>query len=449
MPTATTVPTAIPMTPTPMSYTLQLDTQSVACSNFLGFGAEWDSNNYPNAGVTADDFALIRKRVQWMRLPVARIMMQTKWCYLGPGKYEWDNTAMQALYRHLDTCQELGTTVFLTDWGCEPEWLRVPGIADVADPQYAEAIGGYLDYLLNTKGYSCIRHFIFGNEPNLEVRDWLRWKKGVQNVWAVFQRRGMDQRLIFTGPDESTNENWQDRAVDELQDILGAYDIHLYAEDRVVRNGDLYPFFRTAWSYARENDPRAKDKPCIVGEAGMWDGSRPPSYNDNIDKVWYGVFMADYAAQAANAGSAAVSAWMLDDNSHQDFTWGLWTNKASGMKLRPWFQVWGLLCRSFPPGSIIYRAPQPSRSLRVLAARLPGGGWSLCAVNRADESATLTLSVPSAGVASLRRYLYAEDSLAADGDGFPLPLDTAEYDLGKGVSITVPPSGVVLLTSVA
>lgn len=432
-----------------MSYTLQLDTQSVACPNFLGFGAEWDSNNYPNAGVTADDFALIRKRVQWMRLPVARIMMQTKWCYLGPGKYEWDNTAMQALYRHLDTCQELGTTVFLTDWGCEPEWLRVPGIADVADPQYAEAIGGYLDYLLNTKGYSCIRHFIFGNEPNLEVRDWLRWKKGVENVWGVFQQRGLDKKLIFTGPDESTNESWQDRAVDELQGILGAYDIHLYAEDRVVRNGDLYPFFHTAWDYARQNDPRAKDKPCIVGEAGMWDGSRPPSDNDNIDKVWYGVFMADYAAQAANAGSAAVSAWMLDDNSHQDFTWGLWTNKAGGMKLRPWFQVWGLLCRSFPAGSVIYRVPQPSRSLRVLAARLPDGGWSLCAVNRADESATLTLSVPAAGAASLRRYVYAEDSLAADGDGFPLPLDTAEYDLGKGTSITVPPSAVVLLTSVA
>jgi hypothetical protein len=430
-----------------MSYPVQLDTHSVACSNFLGFGAEWDSNNYPAAGVTAEDFALIRKRVQWMRLPVARIMMQTKWCYRGPGRYEWDNPAMQALYRHLDVCQELGTTVFLTDWGCEPDWLRIPGIADVADPQYAEAIGGYLDHLLDTLGYSCIRHFILVNEPNLEVRDWPRWRKGVENVWAVMQRRGLDKRLTFTGSDESTNENWHDRAVDELQHVLGAYDMHLYAEDVVVRNGNLYPFFRTLWDYARKNDPRAKDKPCIVGEAGMWDGARPPANNDNIDKVWYGVFMADYAAQAANAGSAAVSAWMLDDNSHQDFTWGLWTDKAAGMKLRPWFQVWGLLCRSFPPGSTIYQVPQPSRSLRLLAAHLPGGGWCFCIVNRAEEPATLTIRVPAAGTVSLQRYVYAEGSLAADDDGFPLPLDATVYDLGKGVSITVPPGAVIFLTS--
>jgi hypothetical protein len=431
-----------------MSYALQLDPQSIACANFIGFGAEWDSNNYPNAGVDDEDFALIRKRVQWMRLPVARIMMQTKWCYLGPGKYEWDNIAMQALYRHLDTCQALGTTVLLTDWGCEPDWLRVPGIADVTDQKYAEAIGAYLDYLLNTKKYSCIRHFIFGNEPNLEVRDWLRWKNGLENVRAVLQRRGLDKRLILTGPDESTNENWQDRAVKELQDILGAYDVHLYAQDADVRNGNLYPFFRSLWDFARANDPRAKDKPFIVGEAGPADGSHPPSSNDNIDTVWYGVFMADYAAQATNAGSAAVSAWMLDDNSHQDFILGMWASKANGMRLRPWFQIWGLLCRSYPPGSVIYQVSQPARSLRVLAACLPDGGWSFCAVNRAEEVATLALSVPGAGVTSRRRYLYAEDALAADADGFPVPLDTSDYDLGKGVSITVPANGVALLTSV-
>ena len=430
----------------PAAYQSRLDAQSIACSNFLGFGAEWDSANYPAAGVTDEDFAFIRKRVQYMRLPVARIMMQTKWCYRGPGKYDWDNEDMRALYRHLDTCQELGTTVFLTDWGCEPNWLRIPGIADVEDPKYAEAIGGYLDHLLNTRGYSCIRYFILVNEPNLEVGHWPRWKKGVENVWAVMQRRDLDQRLTFTGSDESGNENWHDRAVRELQHILGAYDVHLYAEDILVRNGNLYPFFRTAWDYARDNDPRAKDKPCIVGEAGMWDGAHPPATNDNIGKFWYGVFMADYAAQAANAGSAAVSAWMLDDTSHQGFECAMWTDKANGYVLRPWFQVWSLLCRSFPPGSAIYRVPQPSRSLRLLAAGLPGGGWSLCAVNRAEEPADLTIQAPWAGAVALRRYLYAEGSLSTDGDGFPLPLDTAEYNLGTGAAVAIPPNAVVFLT---
>ncbi len=430
-----------------MTYSTQIDTQSVASSNFMGFGVEWDSDNYPAAGLTDSDYALMRKRVHWMHLPVARVMMQTKWCYRGPGQYEWDNPSMQALYHVLDVCQELGTTVLLTDWGCEPSWLRIPGIANVADLKYAEAIGTYLDYLLNTRGYSCIRYFILVNEPNLEVRDWLRWKKGVENVWAVMQRRGLDKHLTFTGPDESTDENWQDRAVEELQHILGAYDVHLYALDIDVRNGNLYPFFRTLWDGARQNDPHAKGKPLIVGEAGMWDGSHPPATNDNIDKVWYGTFMADYATQAANAGSTAVSAWMLNDDAHQGFKCSLWTSKATGMKLRPWFQPWGLLCRSFPPGSTIYRVPQPSRSVRLLAARLPHGGWSFCGVNRADEAAALTITVPNTGAVSLRRYLYAEGQLAADSDGFPVPVDTSQYDLSRGAAIGIPPAGVTVLTS--
>ena len=432
-----------------MTYAIQIDPQAIACPRFIGFGAEWDSNNYPNAGVTAEDFTLIQKRVRWMRLPVARIMMQTKWCYRGPGQYEWDNTAMQALYRHLDTCQELGTTVLLTDWGCEPDWLRIPGIADVAGPQVCGGHRHIPGLPAEHKKVHLHPPLHLGNEPNLEVRDWPRWKKGLENVWAIMQRRGLDRQIIFTGPDESTNENWQDRAVDELQNILGAYDVHLYAEDRVVRNGSLYPFFRTLWDDARRNDPGAQDKPFIVGEAGTSDGSHPPSRNDNIDTVWYGVFMADYAAQAANAGSSAVSAWMLDDNSHQDFVLGMWSNKASGMKLRPWFYVWALLCRAFPAGSVIYQTPQASRLVRVLAGSLPGGGCSVCAVNRADEAATLTLSIPGAGVTKMRRYLYAEGALAVDADGFPVPLDTSDADLAQGISITLPPNAVVLLTSVA
>ena len=79
------------------------------------------------------------------------------------------------------------------------------------------------------------------NEPNLEVRDWPRWKQAVENVWAELQRRGLDKQLTFTGSDESTNENWHDRAVNELQHVLGAYDVHLYAPDIDVRNGNLVP----------------------------------------------------------------------------------------------------------------------------------------------------------------------------------------------------------------
>ena len=55
-------------------------------------------------------------------------------------------------------------------------------ISNVADLNYAEAIGTYLDYLINQRGYTCIRYFIMVNEPNYEVGDWDRWQSGIENV---------------------------------------------------------------------------------------------------------------------------------------------------------------------------------------------------------------------------------------------------------------------------
>ena len=433
---------------------VEVDTNAVACRNFMGFGAEWDSRGYNIARVTDEDFELIEKRVCWMRLPVARIMMQTKWCYRGEDKYDWDNRDMKALYRHLNVCQKLGTTVFLTDWGCEPGWLRIPGIRDVADPKYAEAIGVYMDHLLNQKGYSCIRYFIMVNEPNYEVKNWERWKKGVENVLGVFKRRQLDKKVIFTGSDHSNNDRWHEMAVDQLQHILGAYDLHRYANDRDVRPGRLRDYFRRSWDYALANDPQALNKPFIVGEAGMNDGAQHPRGNLNIDRFYYGLFMADYAVQAANAGSSAVLAWMLDDNSHPGFFWGLWMNKQEGLKLRSWFYPWSLLCRYFPPNSVIYRVRQPSQNVRLLAARAPRKGkdgsdaWTFCIVNRADKSARVTLKAQAGKTVTLKRYVYTEDSAMADKDGFPTAVATEQHNLGQGFDLACPAEAVILLTSV-
>lgn len=130
---------------TPVS--VQLDPAKVICQKFLGFGAEWDSNSDNDSGVTDADFAMIHKRVEWMRLTIARMMMQSKWCYKGNGRYDWNDPEMKALYRHLDVCQKLGTTVLVTDWGIEPGWLKTPDVAKVEDSKYADIISTAINWL--------------------------------------------------------------------------------------------------------------------------------------------------------------------------------------------------------------------------------------------------------------------------------------------------------------
>lgn len=436
----------------PQQYSVSIGLRNVACQSFLGFGAEWDSRAYNAHGVTDDDLELIVKRIAWMRLPVARIMMLAKWCYMGNGKFNFASEEMNALYRHLDICQRLGTHVFLTDWGVTKNWTHAHEVRKVSNPKYAEIIGTYLNHLIHQKGYTYIRNVIMVNEPNFEAGGWKEWKSGIQNLHAVLKQNKLDAKIILTGSDCSENLRWHRMAVNQLQDVLGAYDIHLYARSEQVRYGHVRTFWETQWQYVLFRDPKAKQKPFIVGEVGMADGASTKR-NIHIGKYHYGVFMADYAIQAATAGSSAIIAWMLDDNSHLNFSWGLWENKKNDFKLRPWFYPWSLLCRYVPRGSVVYRMAQPSPHLRVLAARIPKKGkdksndWTFCIVNRAKKPIKLTLSITEGNVMTMKRYVYSKQSTKVDEDGFPVPVSIEKHHFDQGVTVKCPNNAVVFLTS--
>ena len=432
---------------------VEVDPGIVICGQFMGFGAEWDSAGYLASGVTDEDFATIRKRVEWMRLPMVRIMMQSKWCYKGNGRYDWDDVQMKTLYRQLDVCQQLGIKVILTEWGVEPNWLKTPDVAKVEDPQYAGIISSYMEHLLNTKGYSCIKYFILVNEPNHEIKDWPRWKAGVLNVSGEFQKKGLAGKVAFMGSDHSGGDLWHSNAVDQLQTTLGAYDIHRYAPEDEVRKGALLDYYKASWGYALARDPKAGDKPLIVTEAGM-DSLGFSALNNPLHlDPRYGILMGDYAVQAANAGSWAVLAWMLDDNSHKGFNWGMCKSKKEGLATKPWFYTWALLSRTFRPGSHIVQARLTSSDVRVLAAyeddkKMPGGrSWSFCLVNRADKPLTLRLSMAGGTRLSFNRYVYSTTSARTDKDGFPVAVGQESCDFGAGADFVCEANSVTILSS--
>ncbi|RKX39668.1 MAG: hypothetical protein DRP64_13945, partial [Verrucomicrobia bacterium] len=437
----------------PMVIPLKLDKSKITIENFLGFGAEWDSYSYDKNNVDEKDFSIIEERIEWMRIPLLRVMMLARWCYLGNGEYDWDTPDMKGLYRHLDLCQKLGITVFLTEWGCNGDWLEVPDVENIGDKKYAEIIGTYLGYLINTKNYTCIKSFILVNEPNLGRYEWEPWKAGVENLSAELEKRGLDKKVVFAGSDQSNGDDWHEMAVDQLQDYFGIYDNHKYANDEMVRPGRLYDYFKNLNDYALEHDNKAKNKPFIVGEAGLNNFAKHPFGNEKIDTVYYGVFMADYAVQAVNAGSSAVFNWMLDDNSHAGFYWGLWKDKKNGLKLRPYFYVWSLLTRYFPPESTVYDVGKVSDDVRILAVGIPKKNgekdWSFCFVNRGEQPVKIELQVPGAGLRKFRQYLYSEESAKADNNGFPMPSVESELNLSEGMEIICAGESVGVFTTLA
>ncbi len=425
---------------------MQALSDTLPLSRFLGFGAEWDSRSYRELGLTDGDYKIIFKRMQWMHLPIVRVMILLKWYCSGPGAYTFNSPDMKVLYRHLDFCQEQGISVVLTDWGCEPDWLRVRGIENVADPEYAEAIGRCLDYLIHKKKYVCIRYFIFGNEPDYEVNDWNRWKQGVENVDGKIKEYGLDAQIRFIGPDIGGDQQWLQKSARALSGIFTGYDIHHYADGGKLRQGLLEEILQSYWSVISQNDPMASQKPLMITEAGLWNGSQPPYGNPNVETYIYGVVMADYAIQAIHSGTATVIAWMLDDNSHAGFFSGLWKNRNENNQLRPWFYTWSLFCRLFPPGCSFLVCPKVDRNIRMLAARTPSGGWSVAIANREDAPAHIELSLPVEQIVGLQVYEYSEWSTIQDENGFPLPVNTIDVYPDQVVEILCQANSVLFLT---
>ena len=435
--------------------TVRLENGRMQEPRFLGFGAEWDpyySSNereWPHySEVSDEDWRKIVDRIKFMRLPLVRMMMLVRWCYRPDGSFEWQSPPMQHLYRQLEVCERQGIDVILCDWGCE-SWTRAPGIKNLADPAYASAIGAYMDHLIREKEYSCIKYFVLVNEPNNEAKGgWERWKRGVQNVSAELDRRGLGDDVTFLGTDAAQGPmEWHARGVDELPNLLEGYDFHLYARGEMVRNGELGAYFHRRWDYSRRNDPAGPTKACILGEAGLMNGSA--SHNNDIDTYYYGLAIADYAVQAARAETSAICAWMLDDNSHLGFNWGMWSSSKKGLTLRPWFYTWSLLTRSFPPGSVIYRCQEPSDSVRILAARVPGEqeNWSFCVVNRGAEPVVAPIDVLGKETVVCDRYVYSHHRRKTNEKGFPVPVSRRKIDLEGRLEIRCPGEAVVILTS--
>jgi hypothetical protein len=425
-----------------------IDTEEVASAGFMGFGAQWDAAGYTENGLTGQDYQVIEKRIRWMRLPVVRTMILTRWALVGDGVFDFETHEMRQLYRQLDVCQREGIIVFLTDWGCERYWTTAPGIHDTADPKYAKAIGTYLDHLINKKGYTNIKYFILVNEPNFEASDFEHRKAGLQNVRAELAARGLDRTVALTGPDHSYAESWLYRSVDQLAAVLGAYDVHRYADGFSVRSGGLESYFLDQWDYARTTDANAAGKPLVVGEAGMSDGTSPAGGNQHISDFLYALWMADYGIQPARAGSHAILAWMLDDNSFTPSDWGMWSNHRAGMLLRPWFYAWSLFTRYVPPGSTVYRPWQPSPDLRTLASRSRLGEWTFCVVNRGDSAAHLLVRAPDSVARAFRVYECSRVSSVTDADGFPVPQDALTVAPETGIDLSVPKEAVIVATSV-
>ncbi len=446
--------------------TIYIDANNVIESNFQGVGVQWDPTE--QSSYTDASWNIITSRLKYMQVPFVRTMYNASFYCIGYDEnatpiYDFNSLNMQKLYKILDFCEQNNVTVMIGEWA-KPNFAPLY-ITSSTDPKWLKMVTDCADYLLNTKKYTCIKYFNFINEPNGSwgIDDqgdrWTIWKNGLLSLYNSFSEKGLLSKIKFTGPDSTGQDEWVDKTVNELENKVGAYDIHKYETNANILSGYLEYLVRLKRDFITQND--SKDKPFFITEAGLVDGKDQSNNQTRIRDFEYGVYMADYVAQAIRGGISGVSNWELDDSMHYspqgtNYEWGFWNSVGTNAETnaRPWFYTMSLYSKLFKKGaSTLYTTGTGVKSTRVTACKIPNGSKydvSIALVNNSGLSKTFKVVIPSAiDNVSLKKYNYFETNRPSNPQGIPLVAQTyTNVNLKTGIEITLPSNGTVFLSTI-
>jgi len=460
-----------------------VDVNATVVKSFFGLGIQWDPYEYPPRPAA---WRLTLHRLDFARPAFFRVMTGARsYCdgfdTSGEPRYVWTQgepairQRLGSLFDILDYAQSHQIDVLLGEWappGRLGQSDNVP-VARPDDPRWARLVTDFVNWLRNRRGYTVVRFYNLMNEPNGSWMwpggkvDYAAWAAGVRGLRQQFDAQGL-ANLPIVGPDNSWDWEWADRVSRDLPDAIGAWEMHWYATDRDVLDGEIARVLDAKRKVILANDPRAAGKCFFMAEAGLLDGKCNGDQQPRVRTFAYGVLMADFAAQVAQAGWMGLCAWDLDDAMHTasghpavpvDTTlklWGFWNTQGTAMghpedeAIRPWFCPWSLMSRLFPRntrilGTTITGAP----NLRVLAGETAGQRQlAVMLVNPSTEARSVRVVIPGLGRKSVRLYHYFDQDQPMDQEGFAKPaLELPDTDLSAGLKVNLTGQGCVFVVA--
>ncbi|WP_162555896.1 hypothetical protein [Reichenbachiella versicolor] len=462
--------------------TIMVKTVNVINSNYIGNGAQWDA--YPhayndwNSPISDADWDKMYARLDFMKPKFMRVITTAGEMYLHGGTYDPEKN-LEGLAKILDYCQSNKVTVMFGEWGFDQI-----STGDLNEPNL-EYAARFLDFLVNDKGYTCIKYYNLINEPNGDWAatdgDYDLWQRAISLFYDEMETLGVSDQVTIAGPDiavwDGSLTNWLAQADYDLGDEIGLYDIHAYPDQTSVRGGQ---FSETIKAYI-EATPAGKD--IIMGELGLKFNKTTEAelYNQNLDRIaadeyagndsnmmvkdfFYGIDMADATMQVVNAGFSGMVAWGLDDAMHNNLggddkqlkVWGFWNilgeelfGGAEEEEIRPWFYSSSLLSRYMQTGAQVFEVELPSKNGVRAIAVAHQGKYMIAVVNSSLTDYELEVKFDSGILLkSAKKYVYSEEVKPVDEAGLPIPLETdLEIDFNEGYEIEAKGQSLVVITN--
>lgn len=469
--------------------------EQIVSEGFKGVGAQiggYDNLNQviQSQTLSVSDWNQLFSRLSFMRPGMVRLTGSEGWNYSLGGQFNPEKSK-DVLFKILDYCELNNIEVV---WG---EWGHVGG-SSTYDQEWLSRSVNFLEYLVNTKGYTCVKYFTMVNEPNGEWSttggNYNLWKSIFIKTYEFMMKKGIHTKVKLMAPDiavssgaftgsTAINHPWVVNSAKELNNIIGAYDAHFYPGNDQVENDK---FFKTSEAY-RKLVP--KDKDFIITEIGFKYLPDSPKgiLNEQLKNAdpyadvsacmmvyesIYGIDMSAALIQLMMAGYKGALVWRLDDAMYINYSsqgvktnrWGFWNSlgaeafgNAADEDLRPWFFPTSLLSRFFPNGSTILKIslPEGKTGLYGIAAK-KNNQYTVALVNTNTEEYTFDLRLNGGKfcegmnfykyIAQNRRDYIGKTNAET---GFPEAFSQADVDLsqGKSVELTMEANSFLLLTN--
>lgn len=380
----------------------------------------------------ADDWEnIVLPRIADMGLKRIRVMLLPSWFAPTESAYQlknytWDSVDMQSLYQTLTAAQTYEMDVCLVQWGAEGwfkdgnQWVDIP-----TDPKiFCDLFADVTDYLINDKGYTCIKEVTPFNEPNA-LYGALGPTKGVEAyidlckmLDETFRERNIRQLVKFNLSDDARDASWLSNTLYGLEGIYDIVNSHTYDFRVEDSNEDIVNNHHYAISnYTLE--AKAYDAIHIFGEFGTGYTGGSHSASDRLEPS-RGLLVSRIALNMLNGGSCGFSYWPLfsqyygPSSGESIMDMGLWGFADEGYKCRPVYYAYSLLTRFVRKGMKIY--PIESLDGNIVAVAVSDGtDWTYLVVNDSTtDSKEISFLNQTKFPENMKKYVYDQNNVPTD-----------------------------------
>ncbi|MCQ2142797.1 MAG: hypothetical protein MJY56_01880 [Bacteroidales bacterium] len=429
-----------------------------------GIGLEmdpvWIGDDVANHGLPEEDWDRVyAPRIKSTGVKRFRMMIIPSWYEKtndddDPYNYNWDGFdfseegSLKMLYKELDLVEEIGGEALLVIWGCpfnhflrDPEggnhWVCRTG----DDEEVAENFTALIKYLIEVKGYTCVKEATLYNEPECGVSPMGWYDRTCRVFEARLRREGLRDKIRFNCSDNTdTRRFFLEQTVERVGDIADMYNSHTYLYDCNTTNSTIY-------NWEKRNVEACKGRPHYVCEFGLSNGNGLNA----TSTATRGVTLTRLALNFLNAGASGASLWIAYDQHYGGLhNCGLWHSLASlypdeeGLEdyaVRPQYYSYSLMARFIPIGSKVYPVDLGNEFAASSYVEAPDGSKTWIFANGNEES--LSFEIPAEGAYDV--YVFSSDTLPADDS--QIEASSVLEPVGGAVSVEIPAWSVIYLNT--